>query len=58
MRLHETPDSSVRHTKTLAHLHPECGAELLDDLAQRRDEQVERWTWGHGPRALATRRAA
>jgi hypothetical protein len=53
MRLHETPDSSVRTTQMVMSFHPACGRALVEHLASRSEIAVaiddRRQAWAHGP---------
>lgn len=53
MRLHETPDSSVRTTQMVMSFHPACGRALVDYLASRSDliaiSDEPRQAWARGP---------
>lgn len=37
MRMHATPDSSVRNTRTIANFHPACGQAVLDQVNSHRE---------------------
>jgi hypothetical protein len=59
MRMHATPDSSVRNTRTIANFHPDCGQEVLDHvMAHLELERVlarPRPAWKANPRHQGAR---
>lgn len=50
VRMYRTPDSTVRTTTVLEHLHEECAEALIADLKARRLASEARTAWAHGPR--------